>query len=58
MADEGMPGYSNIRVRSHITSDAPSEEIQALHEHVVGTSPIFSTIARPVNVTSEIVISS
>jgi uncharacterized OsmC-like protein len=58
MADDGMPGYSDIRVRSHITSDAPPEQIQALHEHVVRTSPILSTVARPVNVNSEVVISS
>jgi uncharacterized OsmC-like protein len=58
LADEGTPGYSDIRVRAHITSDAPAEVIQALHEHVVRTSPICSTVARPVNVTTEVVLSS
>jgi len=58
MAEEGMPGYSDIRVRAHITSDAPEDVIQALHEHVVRTSPICSTVARPVNVTTEVIVST
>ena len=58
LADEGTPGYSDIRVRAHIVSDAPADVIQALHEHVVRTSPICSTVARPVNVTTEVIVSS
>jgi uncharacterized OsmC-like protein len=56
LADEGTPGYSDIRVRAHISSDAPADVVQALHEHVVRTSPICSTVARPVNVTTEVVV--
>jgi len=57
LAEEGTPGYSDIRVWAHIKSDAPADVIQALHEHVVRTSPICSTVARPVNVTTEVVLS-
>ena len=55
LADEGNPGYSNIRIRANIKSDAPADAIEALHEHVVRTSPICSSISRPVNVTTEVV---
>lgn len=55
LADEGNPGYSNVRIRANIKSDASPEAIQALHEHVVRTSPICSTVSRPVSVTAEVV---
>ena len=56
LAREGNPGYSDIRVRTNIASDASPEAIQALHEHVVRTSPICSTVANPVHVTTEVVV--
>ena len=55
VAEEGNPGYSDIRVRANIKSDASPEAIQALHEHVVRTSPICSTVSRPVHVSTEVV---
>jgi uncharacterized OsmC-like protein len=58
LAEEGNPGYSNIRVRIDVDSDANADTLQALHEHVLRTSPILSTVARPVNVTSELRISA
>jgi uncharacterized OsmC-like protein len=54
LAEEGNPGYSDIRVRVDVDSDATAETLQALHDHVVRTSPILSTVARPVNVTTEL----
>ncbi len=57
LAEEGTPGYSDIRVRAQIKSNAPADVIRALHEHVIRTSRICSTVARPVNVTSEVVLS-
>ena len=57
LAQEGNPGYSNIRVRVDVDGEADAEALQALHEHVLRTSPILSTVARPVNVTSELRIS-
>lgn len=55
LAEQGNPGYSDIRVRARIKSDAPADAIQELHEHVVRTSPITSTVARPVNVTTSVI---
>ena len=47
---EGNAGYDNISVKVHIDSDAPADAIRALHEKVVGTSPVGHTLARPVPV--------
>jgi uncharacterized OsmC-like protein len=58
LVEEGNPGYSDIRIRVEVDSNAPSEALQALHAHVVRTSPILGTVARPVHVTSEVVIAS
>ena len=57
LVEDGNAGYSDIRVRVQVQSDAPREALEALHEHVVRTSPILNTVARPVNVTSEVVVS-
>jgi uncharacterized OsmC-like protein len=57
LAQEGNPGYSNIRVRVDVDSDDDADALQALHAHVLRTSPILSTVARPVNVTNELRIS-
>jgi uncharacterized OsmC-like protein len=57
LAQEGNPGYSNIRVRVDVDSDANADAVEALHEHVLRTSPILSTVSRPVNVTSELRVS-
>jgi uncharacterized OsmC-like protein len=57
LVEDGNAGYSDIRVRVQVQSDTPREALEALHEHVVRTSPILNTVARPVNVTSEVVIS-
>jgi len=45
---QGNAGYENISVRVKIDSDAPADEIQALHDKVVGTSPVGHTLARAV----------
>jgi uncharacterized OsmC-like protein len=54
VVEDGNPGYSQIRVRAHIDSDAAPEALQALHDHVVRTSPVCNTVARPVAVTTEL----
>jgi uncharacterized OsmC-like protein len=56
--DAANPGYSDIRVQVGVESRASDAELRALHDHVVRTSPIYSTVARPVNVRSELTISS
>lgn len=51
---DGNAGYENISVRVRIDSDAPAEQIQALHDKVVGTSPVGHTLSREVPVRIEL----
>lgn len=53
-SQDANPGYSQIRIRANVESDATPEALQALHDHVVRTSLICSTVARPVAVTAEL----
>jgi len=48
----GHPGYSDIRVEVSLVSDAPAEQIAALHEQVAATSPVGKslTAAIPVSI--------
>ena len=50
LAPQGNAGYDNISVRVNIDTDAPQAEIEALHEKVVGTSPVGHTLSRAVPV--------
>jgi uncharacterized OsmC-like protein len=43
-------GYEAIRVKVDITSDATDDQLQALHEKVIGSSPVGHTLSRPVPV--------
>ena len=54
LAPEGNAGYENIKVKVNIDSDASAEDIQALHEKVVGTSPVGHTLKRAVPVEIEL----
>jgi uncharacterized OsmC-like protein len=47
---DGNAGYSAIRARVELRSDAPTEVIDALHRTVVGTSPVGHTLSRAVPV--------
>lgn len=48
--DEVKPGFSKVIAKVHLTADAPEEELQKLHQHVLKTSPVGSilTTALPV----------
>jgi uncharacterized OsmC-like protein len=52
---EGHAGYQGIRVDVHLDSDASAEQLSALHETVVGTSPVGHTLKRPIPV--EVILS-
>jgi len=54
LREEGNPGYSGVRITAKIKSDATPEQLQSLHEHVLRTSPICSTVARPVAVEARV----
>jgi hypothetical protein len=45
---DGHAGYDAIRVKVHLESEADDEAIAALHERVVGTSPLGHTMQRPI----------
>ena len=45
-----LPGYKNIMAKVHIKADADNETLQKLHQHVISTSPVGVTLARPVNI--------
>ena len=54
LSPQGNAGYDNISVRVRIDSDAPAEDLQALHDKVVGTSPVGHTLARAVPIKFEL----
>ncbi len=54
LAPQGNAGYDNISVKVNIDSDASAEDIRALHEKVVGTSPVGHTLSRAVPVKIEL----
>jgi uncharacterized OsmC-like protein len=47
---EGNAGYNGISVKVKIDSDASQEQLEALHQKVVSTSPVGHTLSRAVNV--------
>ena len=58
-ADQCWPGYSAIRANVRLQADAASaEQIQALHDKVVETSPVGSILKRPVAVSTQLAVSA
>ena len=51
---DGHAGFDDIRVTVHLDADAPADQLQALHDKVVGSSPVGHTLARAVPVTIEL----
>lgn len=51
---QGNAGYESISVTVKIDSDASAEELQAVHEKVIGTSPVGHTLSRAVPVRVEL----
>lgn len=51
---EGNPGFDRIEVNVRLESDAPREELEALHKKVVERAPIPNTVARPVQVDTKL----
>lgn len=47
---DGHAGFSGINVNVNIDSDADAEALQALHEKVIGTSPVGHTLSRAIPV--------
>jgi uncharacterized OsmC-like protein len=54
--DEVWPGYTQVRARVHLEApNATPEQLQELHQTVVRTSPVGSILARPIQVSTELV---
>jgi uncharacterized OsmC-like protein len=48
---DGHAGFDDIRVDVHLDSDATADQLQALHDKVVGSSPVGHTLGRAVPLT-------
>ena len=55
LSEEVNPGYDAIRAKVRLYADAPEEKLQELYRDVLRTSPVGSTISRPVRIESELV---
>lgn len=55
LSEEVAPGFSNIRTKVYLDSDADEEALEALHAHVLQTSPVGSILASPINVETKLV---
>lgn len=52
--DRTRPGLSRISVKANVKSNAPRDKIQELHDYVNAHSPIWDTIANPVQIESRL----
>ncbi len=50
------PGYEEVRYTVLIQTPAPADQVQALHEHVMKTSPNFSNLAASMRVVPQLVV--
>ena len=53
---QGHGGYKRIDVTTTIESDAPAEELEALHTHVVKTSPVGHTLTNPIELNAKLAL--
>lgn len=54
LTDAVTPGFSGIRAVVHLDADAAPEAVQALHEHVLKTSPVGSILTQALPVATEL----
>ncbi len=53
--DDNVPaGFSDIKTTVHLDSDASPEQLQALHDQVLRTSPVGSILTRALNVSTDL----
>ena len=52
LSDDVPAGFSDVRAIVHLDAAASVEDIQALHDHVLKTSPVGSILTRPLNVST------
>ena len=56
LGDRIKPGYEELQYAVHIKTNAPAEQVKALHEHVMATSPNFSNLASAMRVVPKLVV--
>ena len=49
-----LPGFKNITAKVRIKSSADKKALQELHKHVISTSPVGTTLSRPVALRAEL----
>lgn len=54
ISDEVPAGFKDIRAVVHLDADASPEEIQALHDHVLKTSPVGCMLTKPLRVSTQL----
>ncbi len=47
-----LPGFKTIKASVKLKGDATREDLEALHNHVISTSPVGTTLSRPVSLSS------
>ena len=50
----GHAGYGGLSVKVHLDSDATEEQLAALHDKVVNSSPVGHTLSNPVPLNVEL----
>lgn len=50
-----LPGFTEIRARVFLKSDAAKEKVQELHDRVWATSPVGTTLSREVKLVRDVV---
>lgn len=50
------PGYEEVRYTVRLKTNAPAAQVQALHDHVMKTSPNYSNFATPIRLVSNLVV--
>ena len=50
-----LPGYSSVRARVFIKSDAGLDQLEEVHKRVLATSPVGLTLSKNVNLEVELV---
>lgn len=50
------PGYRSLQYTVYIKADATEEQLEALHQQVMMTSPNYYNLARPVRMNSKLVV--
>ncbi|NOX20046.1 MAG: OsmC family protein [Nitrospirae bacterium] len=49
-----LPGFKTITTNVKLKGDASKEDLEALHNHVISTSPVGTTLSRPVKLSSNL----